>query len=275
MNILSTAVKGRLVGTLPGRLLRRARWWAGLPQRVRNPELWDMYLEDRRTDVALQALVARDSNCVDVGAHIGSTLLRLIELAPDGEHVAVEADPDKARVLAERFPSVTVINAAVSSTAGSARFYRARRSGFSSLRPPIDSEVAGEIDVEVIRLDDLINGVPIKDGRSVPAVDFIKLDVEGAELPALQGGEMLFKRDRPLVLFECGPTGSTDAFDYNRLDLFDHLRQLDYDVYAIVDFVYGRTPLSAAEFDKAGTYPYRGFNYLALPAGHPVERLIP
>ena len=51
---------------------------------------------------------------------------------------------------------VTVVNAAVSATSGSGRFYRARRSGFSSLRPPIDSEVAGEIDRDaaVERLED-------------------------------------------------------------------------------------------------------------------------
>lgn len=274
MSALPLAVKGRLVGTLPGRLLRRVRWWAAFPQRVRHPELWDMYLDDRRTDIALQALLSGDSNCVDVGAHVGSTLRRLIELAPNGEHLAVEADPDKARVLAERFPSVTVVNAAVSSTSGTGRFYRARRSGFSSLRPPIDSEVAGEIDVDVISLDDLIGAFPGTNGDAPRIVDFIKLDVEGAELPALQGGELLFKRDRPLLLFECGPHGSTDAFGYNRLDLYGHLRKLDYEVYAMADFVYGRTPLSAPEFDKAGTYPYRGFNYLALPVGRAVERLI-
>lgn len=275
MSALPLAVKGRLVGTFPGRLLRRVRWWSAFPQRARHPELWDMYLEDRRTDIALQALLTANSNCVDVGAHIGSTLQRLIELAPNGDHLAVEADPDKATMLAQRYPSVTVVNAAVSATSGTARFYRARRSGFSSLRPPIDSEVTGEIEVDVISLDDLIDGYPVTPGGPPRTVDFIKLDVEGAELPALQGGELLFKRDRPLVLFECGPRGSTAAFGYNRLDLFGHLRQLDYDVHSVADFVYGRTSLSAAEFDKAGTYPYRGFNYLALPAGHPVERLIP
>lgn len=275
MNVLPTVVKARLVGTLPGRLLHRARWWAAFPQRVRNPELWDMYLEDRRTKIALRSLLAKDSNCLDIGAHVGSTLQQLIDLAPGGEHLAIEADPDKAATLAERFPTVTVVNAAVSSTSGSGRFYRARRSGFSSLRPPIDSEVAGEIDVAVIRLDDLIDGaVPGVTGE-IPAFDFVKLDVEGAELPALQGGEMLLKRDRPLVLFECGPAGTMDAFGYTRRDLFDHLQDVDYEVHAIFDFVYGRPSMSAVEFDKAGSYPYRGFNYLALPAGHPVKRLIP
>ncbi len=275
MNLLPIAVKARLVGTLPGRVLRRARWWAAFPRRVRNPELWDMYLEDRRTKVALQALLKEDSNCLDVGAHVGSTLRRLMDLAPAGEHMAIEADPDKAAALAERFPSVTVVNAAVSSTSGPGRFYRARRSGFSSLRPPIDSEVAGEIDVSVIRLDDLIDGVAPGVTAEIPAFDFVKLDVEGAELPALQGGEVFLKRHRPLVLFECGPNGTMDAFGYSRRDLFDYLQDLDYEVHAIFDFVYGRAPLSAVEFDKAGSYPYRGFNYLALPVGHPVERLIP
>ncbi len=42
----------------------------------------------------------------------------------------------------------------------------------------------------------------------------------------------------------------------------------------MIDVVYGREPMTREAFDKAGTYPYRGFNYLALPAEVEVERLL-
>jgi len=260
------SVKQSLVGTGVGRVLWRARWWAGFLQRTRHPELWDMYLEDQRIEVALATLVDPDSNCLDIGAHVGSTLSQLARRAPDGRHIAIEPGPEKAESLRQRFPDVRVITAAVGDEPGIATFYQARASGYSSLRPPIQHEVSGEIEVEVVRIDDVVSG-------ELP-IHFVKLDVEGAELPALQGAGDLIKREQPIVMFESGPVGHTDPFGYNRRDLFDYLDESDYEIYAIVDFVYGRAPMTVDEFEKAGTYPYRGFNYLALPAGTKIARLL-
>lgn len=264
MNPSPLALKQALVGTRLGRLLERVRWWASLPRRAGHPELWDLYLEPRRTDVALEALLKPDFNCLDVGSHVGSTLARFTRLAPEGRHTAVEAIPAKADSIRRRFDDVRVINAAVSSEAGTATLYEARNSGFSSLRRPLDQDVRAEFPVKVVRLDDVIES----------KVDFIKLDVEGAELPALRGAAEVLDRDRPIVLFECGPHGHTDAFGYSRADLFEFLHDRGFTVYSITDFVYGRAPMSHEEFDKAGHYPYPGFNYLALSPEIPVERLL-
>jgi FkbM family methyltransferase len=259
-------VKQALVGTRPGRVLRRLRWWAGAWQRFRHPELWDMYLEDRRVSVALAALIGPNSNCVDVGAHIGSTLARMVELAPDGRHFAIEPMSTKAQALRQRFPNIPILNAAVSSAPGSATLYEARESGYSSLRPPLNHEVVGQVEVDVVRLDDVLD--------TERRVDFLKLDVEGAELPALRGAVDTIKRDQPVVLFESGPNGHTASFDYTRTDLFGFFADLGYRIYSIADFVYGRAAMTVDEFEKAGTYPYPGFNYLALPAERQVQRLI-
>jgi FkbM family methyltransferase len=264
MKQLLLAFKQTLVGTRPGRLLQQARWWTNFPRRVRHPELWDLYLEPQRMDIALTALVKPDFNCLDVGSHVGSTLAQLSRLAPEGHHIAVEAIPDKAHSIRRRFGDVRVINAAVAAEAGTATLYEAKKSGYSSLRRPVDQEVTAEFPVDVLSLDDVVDN----------KVDFVKLDVEGAELPALQGAVGLLDRDRPIVLFECGPHGHTDGFGYSRVDLFDFLRKRGFDVYSLADFVYGRPPMSREEFDKAGHYPYPGFNYLALSPEVPVQRLI-
>jgi FkbM family methyltransferase len=264
MKLSRLAIKQRLVGTELGRALDRARWLGQSWQRFRHPELWDMYLDQYRTTVALAKLIGPDFNCLDVGSHVGSSLVELVRLAPRGRHVAIEPAPEKAASLERRFPHVRVINAAVSDKSGTASFFQAKESGYSSLRRPIDQELVGEIPVEVVRLDDVIDG----------KVDFMKLDVEGAELPALRGAEMLLDRDQPIIVFECGPHGHSDSLGYRRVDLYDHLRDRGYDIYSMADFVYARPPMSRAEFDKAGYYPYPGFNFLAIPPRLAVTRLL-
>ena len=257
--MLSLWVKQRLVGTPLDALARRARWLAGSRRRARHPELWDLYLEDRRTSLVLELIVGHDSNCVDVGAHIGSVLAQLQRLAPAGHHVAFEPTPRKARWLARRHPDVRVVQAAVSQEGGTALFYDdVDRPGFSGLRQPVGDSTVRSYEVPVVTLDAEL--------AAAERVDLVKIDVEGAELHALQGGDATLRRHRPFVLFECGPDAVLQRFGYKRVDLFDFFGERAYDVYSMVDVVYGRDPMNRQSFDKAGTYPYRGFNYLAVPA---------
>lgn len=265
--MLKLLCKQLVVGTPVARLGRRLRWIAGAPHRFRHPELWDLYLEERRTTIALGALVDRDSNCVDVGAHIGTILAELRRLAPDGRHLAIEPTPQKARWLARRFRGVRVVEAAVSDEPGTAMFHQdLRRPGFSGLRRPLDQSAVRSYEVRVVTLDEEL--------ADWDRIDFVKIDVEGAELPALRGGGAILGRHRPVVLFECGPDAQLQRFGYKRADLFEYLAERSYDVYSMVDFVFGRQPMTRESFEKAGTYPYRGFNYLALPADSEVERLL-
>ena len=63
-----------------------------------------------------------------------------------------------------------------------------------------------------------------------------------------------------------------DTID-ERTDLWDLLHDARYDVYLVQDAVFGRDPMGRDEFRRAGTYPFPGFNYVALPVGTPVTRL--
>lgn len=265
--MLKLFAKQLVVGTPLGRVGKRLRWLADGPSRHRHPELWDLYLEERRTTVALAALVRPDSVCIDVGAHIGSILAEFGRLAPNARHVAFEPAPHKARWLARRFRSVRVIEAAVSDEPGTAPFYDdVRRPGFSGLRSPVDRTKIRRYQVRVVTLDHEL--------ADLDRIDLIKIDVEGAELHALRGGDATLVRHRPAVLFECGPSAQLQQFGHKRVDLFDFFSERSYDVYSMIDFVYGRHPMTRESFDKAGTYPYRGFNYVALPADVQVRRLL-
>ena len=264
----SLRVKLASVGTPIERCGRRVRWLVELPQRRRHPELWDLYLEDRRTRQALAELLGPERNAVDVGAHIGSMLAEIVRLAPRGRHVAFEPAPEKVRGLRRRFPSVAVIEAATGAESGSATFYAdVARPALSALRPPSEPAEVREYPVAVVTLDEALAGWD--------RIDLVKIDVEGAELPTLRGAESILSRHRSALLLECGPDSVLRRFEYGRVDLYDFLIERGYDVYSMIDFVFGRNPMTRASFQKAGTYPYRGFNYVALTVGTPVRRLDP
>jgi hypothetical protein len=67
----------------------------------------------------------------------------------------------------------------------------------NSLRPPAVEERTCKVRVEVRRLDDVLAK------RSIDHVDFIKLDIEGAELSFLHGASKMQQgRQRPAILAE-------------------------------------------------------------------------
>ena len=85
--------------------------------------------------------------------------------------------------------------------------------------------------VAVFRFDDLIEGV------DNGPIDFIKLDVEGAELEVLRGMDTTIKRDRPTMLCEVLFTDSqADIATANRRneEIMKYLTDRAYGVYQIV-----------------------------------------
>jgi FkbM family methyltransferase len=209
---------------------------------------------NRRDDGNLAAIMAAalrtDANCIDVGANAGDLLEAMVRLAPEGRHIAYEPLPELARPLARRFPGVDVRNAALADEPGEATFYRNVASDSrSGLRPRGDSE---PIRVRLEALD-----------RSLPedfAPDFIKIDVEGAELAVLRGAIETLRRHRPLVAFEHGSAalafGTTHRMVHDLLAGEVGLRIFDMD---------GVGPLSADEFDRVADPPGRRWNFIACP----------
>lgn len=224
---------------------------------LRHPGLREVYLEDSRIHRALQRLLRPDTNCVDVGAHLGTTLSTFCKLAPRGSHWAFEPVPQKADWLRKKFPNVAIRQCAASEIDGQTTFVEnLTQHGNSGLKETVwASGSTRKIDVEVRRLD----GVIPDDCR----VDFIKIDTEGAELLVLRGATRLLETHGPDILFESGP-GGLESYGLTRCDLFSYLTQKHgYSIYLVNAFLNDGPPLTFEAFEKAHTYPFQAFNYLA------------
>jgi FkbM family methyltransferase len=140
----------------------------------------------------------------DLGANIGFfSLLAARIVGPTGRVVSFEADPEIAARLREnlaynKFAHACVEQKAVWSESTTVSFARVdantspdRGLGHVSTG---DAGVAQTISVEAISLDQFV--------LSHPAPDFLKCDVEGAEVAVFQGAEKLLREKRPILLVE-------------------------------------------------------------------------
>jgi FkbM family methyltransferase len=140
---------------------------------------------------------------IDCGAHIGLyTVLSARAMRNKGRVLAIEPDPDNVSYLRRNVernnvPCVEIIEGAAFSSSGKRILHSAsyRKSAYSSIL--IKSEGSQEVEVDVFPLDGLLKT------RGVKRVDFLKIDVEGAELVVLEGSKMSIAAGQlPLVMVE-------------------------------------------------------------------------
>jgi FkbM family methyltransferase len=153
---------------------------------------------------ALKRWLTPGMTFLDAGANIGEFSVRASRLVGPSGHVhAFEASPttfaDLSRNLAvNRVTNVTANQMALTSTSGPIEFFMSRgiASGSSSLRPAHDYS-GSTVSVPGITLDDYCAQAGIS------RVDFIKMDIEGAELEAFRGAtRLLSSPDAPVMVFE-------------------------------------------------------------------------
>jgi FkbM family methyltransferase len=182
---------------------------------------------DRLTVKVMRKVLRKGSNSVDAGANEGLLLRHALKAAPRGTHFAFEPIPALAEALERHYPQAVVQEVALADFDGEATFrYLPASSTISSLYVRPDREEGQQVvtlNVPVRRLDGVL---PV----DLP-IDFIKVDVEGAEGPLFRGASETLRRCHPVVVFECHPQDLSNVADI--LDL------ADYEVGLLEDFLSG------------------------------------
>lgn len=166
----------------------------------------------------------------DVGANIGFFALLAARLVgPAGKVFAFEPVPANAQLVrsnaaANHLAQLKVIEAAVADEGKRMQLALAEHAGGAMLsragQPP---DAKGRITVDVVTLDDMVLG------SRLPAPDFIKLDVEGAESLALSGMSRVLSERQPRLLIEVDAPTSAQLEDRTR-DLKLQVKRHGYDV---------------------------------------------
>jgi len=153
------------------------------------------------------AILQPGSIAVDGGANIGLHTLPMAQaVQPNGLVIAIEPVPDmlhqlRMRLHDFRIPDnlIRLVPLGLSSAPGAADFYQVldpTQHGMSGLRKRshFESRQVKQIRVELTTLDAVC--------RDLDRLDFLKLDLEGAELDALRGSRAKLERFRPVVALE-------------------------------------------------------------------------
>ncbi len=172
---------------------------------------------------------------LDIGAHHGLySLLSSKCVGRKGQVIAFEASPRECRRLGKhvRFngcANVRIEPCAAGGQPGVADLYVVDGAcdWGNSLRPPAVTESTYKVRVDVRTVDDVLQSLGIS------RVDFIKLDVEGAELSVLHGASRLLSgARRPAILAEVQDL-RTKPWGYAARDIVQYLSSLGYRWYAL------------------------------------------
>jgi FkbM family methyltransferase len=176
---------------------------------------------------AFVSLVKPGATVVDGGAHVGHyTLLAATRVGETGRVISFEPDPrNRARlernVALNNLTHVNVRPFALFDSEGPVPFAQALEGDTGT--GTIDR--SGQMTVLTVRLDDELERV------GVERIDVVKLDLEGAEGPALIGARTLIERSHPAVLFEVNRIQAAD--DLVTAPAIEILREYGYRLYAV------------------------------------------
>lgn len=166
---------------------------------------------------------------VDAGANIGYFSLLMARLVgQSGQVHAFEPGKENVSLLTKNvklnaYKTVKVNNAAISSKSGTLTFYLSDTN-------PQDHRIIKDINEK--RKSYSVKAVTLDDYFRNKKVDFMKMDIQGAELLALEGSKKILSKYHPILVIEYWPYGIIQA-DRKPEELFSILEKYNYSIKLI------------------------------------------
>jgi FkbM family methyltransferase len=173
----------------------------------------------------------------DIGANIGLySLLASDILESHGKVYAFEPSSTTFKALTKNLSLNNVQNVSAF------QFALSNENGIAHLAPNlnsdekdaynyidlVNSDAQGE-QIEIRTLDSFVEEYNIK------KLDFIKIDVEGAELLCLKGAAITLNTLKPTIIFESYEPFA-ERFNYSVADLVTYLKEMNYNLYQFEDY---------------------------------------
>ncbi|MBU0496655.1 MAG: FkbM family methyltransferase [Candidatus Thermoplasmatota archaeon] len=171
---------------------------------------------------------------LDIGANIGVITLALSKLAKQGKVYAFEPSQNnfeflKLNIEQNQLDNVSPINLGIFDRNCEMEFsYVETVAGCSFMSESGVKEGICE-QIKCLRLDEWVDETEIK------KIDLVKMDVEGAEIKAINGGINTFKEFNPNLIIEFNPNPMERFFDQKPESLYQLLSKLYSHIYLIPD----------------------------------------
>lgn len=172
-------------------------------------------------------LFCRDKkNILDIGANYGQHTVFMSKLNPEADILAIEASVDNISILestiaANACSNIRIHQAYLSDTEKEIVFYHEKGNAACAFGCTTDYGTSNhnEIGKKIVTqtLDNIVDFKP----------DFIKMDIEGAELLAIEGGLKIFEGNPPLLI-ELNKFTSEKFYDTPIDKLIDKIQELGY-----------------------------------------------
>lgn len=217
----------------------------------------------------LPRLVSKDSAALDIGANYAYYTVRLARLCPGGKVYAFEPIPltfDVCKKIIDHYQleNVQLYQKGVGSknetrsfevplqnmgmiSAGQAHL-KGRNNEMEGKEKYHPFEKHATFECQVVTVDSQLS--------NLTKLDFVKIDIEGAEFFALQGMKDTLNRFRPAVLIEVAPF-FLKGFGIEQHQIANLIREIGYSIFRYNSSIKKLEPYSAP--------PFADSNYILLP----------
>lgn len=195
-------------------------------------EAFNFNTYEREDSEMIYKLISPDSHIIDIGANIGWYTIHIASMLKNGTIHCFEPIPEtfdklNANISINGLRNIKANRIALSEKQQQLTFYyNPKQTGASSSQNITGNTEVVKLELESITLDEYTSA------NNIGQIDFIKCDVEGAELFVFQGAQQALAKHKPVVFTEMLRKWSAQ-FGYHPNDIISLFAALGYTAYYV------------------------------------------